>query len=121
METTSAAAARLRGIWLGVADLSRSRRFYERLGARFDQVHPVDGMLYANLGGTRLILEAGLTNARNCGPVLLFDVPDTDALHTDLTNAGSDVERPPKNEPWGRQFNVRDPDGHLIAFIGPVR
>lgn len=121
METPVAYATRLRGIWMGVADFARSRAFYERLGARYDDVAPADGIVTATLGGTRLVFEAGSGNARDCGPFLLFDVTDADALHAELAAAGYHVLAPPKDEPWGRQFNVQDPDGHSIALIGPVR
>lgn len=59
MNTKSVAATRLRGIWMGVTDLERSRAFYERVGAYYDAVEPVDGIASATLGGTRLIFEAG--------------------------------------------------------------
>lgn len=121
MTNPAARATGLRGIWMGVADFARSRAFYERLGARYDDVGPADGIVTATLGGTRLIFEAGPGNARDCGPFLLFDVTDADALHAELSAAGCRILAPPKNEPWGRQFNVQDPDGHSIALIGPVR
>jgi predicted enzyme related to lactoylglutathione lyase len=106
---------------MGVSDFARSRAFYEQLGAHYDHVEPVDGIVYATLGGTRLIFEAGSGNPSGSGAFLLFDVTDADSLHKELSEAGCAVEGPPKNEPWGRQFNVQDPDGHSIAFIGPVR
>jgi predicted enzyme related to lactoylglutathione lyase len=104
---------------MGVAEFGRSRAFYEQIGARFDGGEPVGGIVSATIGGTRLVFEAG--SGGGAGPALLFDVPDADALHAELVQVGCGVEAPPKDEPWGRQFNVRDPDGHLIAFIGPVR
>jgi predicted enzyme related to lactoylglutathione lyase len=121
MDTQRAVATRLRGIWIGVTDFSASRAFYESLGAYFDNEEPVDGMVTATLGGTRLIFELGPGNQPHTGPFLLFDVTDADALHAGLQEAGCAVEGPPKDEPWGRQFNVHDPDGHSIAFIGPHR
>lgn len=121
MDTRAARAIRLRGVWMGVADFARSRVFYERLGARYDGAGAIDGIVHATLGDTRLIFEAGAGNARDCGPYLLFDVPDVDALFAALTAAGDHVARPPRNEPWGRQLDVRDPDGHSIALIAPAR
>lgn len=120
MGTSSAVANRLRGIWMSVVDFHRSRGFYERLGAHFEQAQPADDMVSATLGGTRLIFEVGVGNPQNCGPVLLVDVSDADALHAEMLTAGFEVEGSPKDEPWGRRFNVRDPDGHTIACIGPA-
>lgn len=122
LKTKPAAATRLRGIWLGVKDMAESRAFYELLGAYFDGDPGVDGIMYATLGGTRLIFEGSPSNAHpGAGYFLLFDVTDADALHAELQAAGCDIRVPPRNEPWGRQFNVHDPDGYAIAFIGPTR
>lgn len=104
---------------MGVSDFDRSRAFYEKLGARFDDRESSDGIVRATLGGTRLIFEIEAGNASGAGPFLLFEVTDADALHAELRDSGFAVESSPSNEPWGRQFNVRDPDGHSIAFIGP--
>jgi catechol 2,3-dioxygenase-like lactoylglutathione lyase family enzyme len=120
MSAKPVAATRLRGIWMGVTSFDRSRAFYERLGAYFDAAEPVDGIVSATLGGTRLIFEAGHGNPSGAGPFLLFDVTDADALHAELHAEGFTIEGPPRDEPWGRQFNVRDPDGHSIAFLGPI-
>jgi catechol 2,3-dioxygenase-like lactoylglutathione lyase family enzyme len=121
MNARAVAATRLRGIWMGVTDFEQSRVFYERLGAYYDETEPVDGIVSATLGGTRLVFEAGHGNPSGAGPFLLFDVTDADALHAELEAGGVTIEGPPKDEPWGRQFNVRDPDGYSIAFLGPIR
>ena len=114
-----AVVTRLRGLWMGVSDFDRSRVFYERLGAHFD-LNPIEGMMHATLGGTRLNFEPGSGSSNGTGPFLLFDVTDADELYATLAEAGCTAEAPPKDEPWGRQFNVVDPDGHSIAFIGPI-
>ena len=121
MRAKPVAATRLRGIWMGVTNFYQSRAFYERLGEYFDAAEPVDGIVSATLGGTKLIFEAGRGNPSGAGPFLLFDVTDADALHAELEAEGFTIEGPPRDEPWGRQFNVRDPDGHWIAFLGPIR
>lgn len=109
----------LRGIWLGVRDFSATRAFYELLGARFN-VEPLDGMMQATLGGVRLNFERGTGPAEGAGAFLLFDVADVDTLHNALGTRGYRVLGEPRDEPWGRQFNVLDPDGYPLAFIGPV-
>ena len=119
MDVKPAVATRLRGIWLSSTDISRSRSFYEQLGAHFDDAEPADGIVNATLGGTRLIFEPGHGTPPGTGPFLLFDVTDADALHAELNEAGCAVEGAPKDEPWGRQFNVQDPDGYSIAFDRP--
>lgn len=121
MKTSAAVVTRLRGIWMGVRDFERSRSFYELLGAEFESGGAPDGIVHATLGGAKLIFEAAPSTPPGTGPYLLFDVTDADALHAEMQEAGCEIEVPPKNEPWGRQFNVLDPDGHSIAFIGPVQ
>ncbi len=122
METKPAVATRLRGIWLGVTDLDRSRAFYEELGAHFHDEESSDGVVYATMGGARLIFETlSAKSDKASGLYLLFDVTDADALFRELQSRGREIAMAPKNEPWGRQFNVLDPDGHSLAFIGPLR
>lgn len=111
---------RMRGIWLGVRDFERSRAFYELLGAEFGSDDAAGGIVSATVGGIRLIFEASPGNPPGTGPYLLFDVTDADALYAELRDAGYTIVDPPKDEPWGRQFNVLDPDGYSIAFIGPI-
>ncbi len=122
MTAKPAVATRLRGVWFGVEDLERSRAFYERLGAYFDDEPGAEGVVHATLGGMRLNFETASYDPHpSAGYVLLFDVTDADALHAELKAADCNVTTDPVNEPWGRRFNVHDPDGHEIAFIGPIR
>ena len=45
-------------------------------------------------------------------------VEDADALHAEFTARGADIVHPPVDRPYygNREFAVRDPDGHIIAF-----
>ena len=44
-------------------------------------------------------------------------VEDADALHAELAGLGVDIVEPPRDTGYGlREFTLRDPDGHLIAF-----
>ena len=44
-------------------------------------------------------------------------VDDVDALHAEFAAAGVEIARAPEDTFYGcRDFDVRDPDGHLIAF-----
>ena len=119
MITKPAAATRLRGVWLGVKDIDATRAFYEHAGAQFED--DMTGMVHATLGGVQLIIETSPANPHpGSGYFLLFDVTDADALYAELQGAGYAVQGPPMDEQWGRQFNVLDPDGYQLAFIGPV-
>ena len=44
-------------------------------------------------------------------------VENADILHTQYRDAGVEIVRGPENMPYGlRDFDVRDPDGHVLAF-----
>lgn len=46
-----------------------------------------------------------------------FWVNDADALYAEFAAKGADIICPPGDEVYGmREFQVRDPDGHLLAF-----
>ena len=46
-----------------------------------------------------------------------FWVRDADALHAEMRARGADIVCPPSDEVYMmREFQVRDPDGHLLAF-----
>ena len=46
-----------------------------------------------------------------------FWVRDADALHAEFEAAGADIVCPLEDQPYGmREFQVRDPDGHLLGF-----
>lgn len=120
MKTKPAVVTRLRGVWLGVQDINESREFYERLGAIFDEQLGAEGVTYATLGGIRLSFEKRTWERfPTASYVLMLDVTDADELCEELSSSGRQVTQEPRNEPWGRRFNVLDPDGHEISFIGP--
>lgn len=44
-------------------------------------------------------------------------IDDADAYHAELKSRGVDIVRPPEDTEYGcRDFDVKDPDGHIIAF-----
>ena len=50
-----------------------------------------------------------------------FDVDDCDALHAEFEANGADIVCAPEDQPYYmREFQVRDPDGHLLAFGHPI-
>jgi len=53
---------------------------------------------------------------------IMVDTPDEIArLHDECRSAGVPFHRGLKDEPWGaRNFIIKDPDGNLILFAGPV-
>ena len=105
-------------------DLDASVAFYRdvlglRLIARFDP----PGLAFLDLGGTRLLLEQAAPPA-----LLYLHVPDVDATHEALVEAGVAFEKGPalvhRDDdgtfgPAGeeeRMAFLRDPSGNLIAL-----
>lgn len=53
--------------------------------------------------------------------ITLATAAEIDLLFAELQSAGVGFHQPLRTEPWGaRTFVVRDPDGNLILFAGPV-
>jgi uncharacterized glyoxalase superfamily protein PhnB len=51
-----------------------------------------------------------------------FDVEDVDAVYERLSKAGVAFDGKPADKPWGlRVASCRDPGGHGVEFVMPVR
>jgi len=111
-------------ITLGVADLERSRGFYERLGWRGQQV---EGTVFFQAGGMALVLWDREKLAVGCGLggspgggfggiALAHNVRSTtevDEVIAAAQGAGATVTRPPATTFYGGYAGVfTDPDGH---------
>lgn len=114
---------------LGYDDIDDARRFFvEALG--FTEVwtaHDPDGtlvrshVLYRN---TVLMLDRhgahGMLDPRVAGGVttlILVNVGDVDVHHAQAVAAGAEILVPPTDRPWGRDYELVDPGGHVFSFI----
>jgi catechol 2,3-dioxygenase-like lactoylglutathione lyase family enzyme len=116
-----------------VSDVDRSKRFYERLGWRFDDdVAPLDGLRIVQFtppdSGTSITFGNGLTTAEPGSAEGGLIVSDIEAAHEGLVGVGIDVSdvwhgppfppeaRQPGPDPertsYGSFFSVNDPDGN---------
>jgi predicted enzyme related to lactoylglutathione lyase len=107
-------------VLLAPADFERSRRFYgETLGLRVYREFGAGGVMT----GIVFFLGGGfLELSRSGGPgealVLWLQVPDVDAEHARLVDAGVAVTQPPTTMPWGlREMVATDPDGAQLRVI----
>lgn len=111
-------------ITLGVADLERSRAFYEALGWRSDS-KPEDGVVFFQSGGMVLALwsreelakDSGVTDGGGWGGVALaYNVRspgEVDAFIERARAAGAAIPRAGAETFWGGYSGVFiDPDGH---------
>jgi catechol 2,3-dioxygenase-like lactoylglutathione lyase family enzyme len=107
---------------LQVADVKRSEAFYcEKLGFRSHGAWG-DGPDFAIVHCGRITIA--LDRSRDDGPVPLNQywaayiyVEDADSLCEQMRRNGVEVVRGPEDMFYGsRDFDIRDPDGHLLAF-----
>jgi catechol 2,3-dioxygenase-like lactoylglutathione lyase family enzyme len=119
------------GAILAVADVPRSVAFYtERLGFTLEASFDDPPYAILSCAGTRLSLaeeghEAGdlpgvvPTAAGGARPaaMLVLEVGDCAAVHTELSGAGVELASKVYRPPWGgARFFARDPDGYLIEL-----
>jgi predicted lactoylglutathione lyase len=112
-------------ITLGVADLRRSRSFYEQLGWRGQEVEQT---VFFQAGGQALVLwgrdqvaaDAGIDDdgtATFGGIVLAHNVrsrEEVDQVVSTAANAGGEVTKSPSDTFYGGYAGFfRDPDGHV--------
>lgn len=109
-------------IILSVADLSRSRRFYEeKLGLRifreYGTQHVVIGVVYF-LGGGYLELTAGGTAGSREGLTIWVQVPNVAVEEARLVAAGVPIRKAGERMPWGLiECWIEDPDGAELRLV----
>jgi uncharacterized protein len=117
---------RLSLVTLGVADLERSRRFYEdglgwRRGNQHEEVafYQLGGMVLALWGQDALAQDARLPGAGNgFGNIALAyntrSREEVDTVLGEAAAAGAEILKPAEATPWGGYAGYfADPDGHL--------
>ncbi|GAP12641.1 lactoylglutathione lyase [Longilinea arvoryzae] len=105
---------KLAGITRTVADIEKSKRFYEDLlGFEADAYFtPTHWQSYKVQEGVFFAVgeEPGSTNE------VAFAVDDIEALWLRVRDQ-AEVVSPLEKTPWGTyRFVIRDPDGHLLSF-----
>jgi len=111
-------------VTLGVADLERSRTFYEALGWRTDS-KPEDGVVFFQSGGMVFALWTRDELAKDCegvdnggwgGMALAYNVESpaaVDAFLARARDAGATIAREGSETFWGGYNGIFiDPDGH---------
>ena len=117
-------------ITLGVADVSRARTFYERLGWRGQQAEETvffqaGGMALILWGRAKLAADSGVADTGVAdtgaggfdGVVLAQNLrsrEEVDALLADAGAAGAEISQPARETFYGGYAGCfRDPDGHV--------
>ena len=102
-------------------DMARARAFFteklglgteEEMGDEFSQFTTRDGTLWAIM--RRPATDPPLTTE------LYLLVDDVDGAHTLWRERGVEMVSEPHNEPFGRTFAFKDPDGRVLHAYAPV-
>lgn len=94
-------------------DLETSKRYYvEKLG--FSIEFDVPYMAQVSRDGCRIMLAERSQGAR--GTWVWVGVEDAGLLHAELAAAGALIRDGLQNFEWSYEFQVEDPDGHVLRF-----
>ena len=102
-----------------VADMNPAVRFYEALGAVVEHGSRDGDFVMLSIAGQRLSLLAHPPNRdQNEGQVELNFDTSTDLVEVerDLAASGVEIAQPVTDEGFGRQLQVRAPDGLLVKI-----
>ena len=100
-------------------DLDRAKDFYERIGLHFQRHAHGNGPEHLACELSSFVFEIypfiegqPTTESTRIG----FAVTDVDETIRQLSAAGAEVNRQPKDSPWGRRAVVRDFDNHCVEL-----
>ncbi len=104
---------------LRVADAHAGAAFYAHLGFRVEWEHQFEPgfplfVSIATADGARIFLSEHMGDALPYTLLYLW-VDEVDDTYAALREASVDVA-PPENQPWGRELEVRDPDGNRLRI-----
>ncbi len=115
-------AVSLRLFVLRVADLDRSRSFYEALGLRFTLERHGSGPehLAAEVEGIVFELYPRGTGPESTGTRIGFQVASIEDAVSALQRAGAVVLSPPTEGAGGKRAVIADSDGHRVELTAPT-
>ena len=98
---------------LRVENLEASRRYYiQTLGFSLDW--DTDGAISVSRDRKSIMLCEG--EQGQPGTWLWIGVEDADALYAEFLAKGAHIRSPPQNFSWAYEFEVADPDGHVLRI-----
>lgn len=108
--------ARLSHLFIHVASLSASRRFYVDLLGLEPLMEEPSYLRIGNADGWHMGMEEAEPIGAD-GIELVIRVRDVDAIHARLTEAGVTFETAPTDTDWGaRHAWLRDPSGYRLSI-----
>jgi predicted lactoylglutathione lyase len=98
---------------LRVEDLEASRRYYiQTLGFSLDW----DAGRMISVARDRKSIMLCEGEQGQPGTWLWIGVEDADAFFAEFSAKGAHIRSPPRNFSWAYEFEVEDPDGHVLRF-----
>ena len=99
---------------LRVESLEASQRYYiDVLGFKLDWDTPwMCSVSRAERASVMLCKQ----HQGNPGTWVWFGCEDAGALHAEFVAKGANIRHPPTNFEWAYEFQVEDPDGHVLRF-----
>jgi uncharacterized glyoxalase superfamily protein PhnB len=96
--------------------------FVERLGFRLQgSVGDLPSWASLERDGSEVMIICGNHPAPATDWAAYFYVDDADTLYKEYVGRSADLASPPTDKPYGlREFEVRLPDGRLLAFGGAI-
>jgi predicted enzyme related to lactoylglutathione lyase len=95
-------------------DLAATKRYYlDVLGFKLDWEAPYMISVSRDGGGSIMICDG---HQGHRGTWLWIGVEDADALYAEFVSKGAVIRDPPQNFAWAYEFQVEDPNGHVLRF-----
>ncbi|MFF1878605.1 VOC family protein [Leifsonia sp. NPDC058230] len=121
-------ATRIARLTISVNDLPRALAFYRDI-VGLAEVYTVEGLAMLTTDkdapagtATEVLLHQRTPTPGEAGVAASFEVRDVDAVTAAAVDAGAVVVDEPADQAWGeRQSVLRDVDGHILCFVGPLQ
>ena len=114
----------LSAVTLATSDMAASVAFYDVVGLALAHGGPEAAFSSYRVGPTSFLnlqLDAEWRPPERVWGRVVVWVPDVDAVHRRLLEAGVVPEFEPRDAPWGeRYFHVLDPAGHEVSVARPL-
>jgi predicted lactoylglutathione lyase len=98
---------------LKVEDLKASRRYYVQI-LGFSLEWETEGAISVSRDGKSVMLVEGEQGQQ--GTWLWIGVDDADAFFTEFAAKGAHIRSTPQNFEWAYEFEIEDPDGHVLRI-----
>ena len=106
---------------LTTPDMPRAKRFFtEQLGLGTEEEQGEVFSQFTTRAGTLWAIMQAPPQASPAGVELYLQVPDADAAYGTWRERGVEMVTEPHEEPFGRTFAFRDPDGRVLHAVRPA-